>query len=153
MIIGIDPGQTGAISSINGNGLFGVVDMPVVERVHGKGKQVDAVELAKYLGHFDRIEQVTIEAVSAMPGQGVTSMFRFGESFGVILGVCGALELPIRLVTAAKWKRAAGLIGKPKDAARTLVIQRYPSMADMFKFKKNVGRADAVLIAEFGGIN
>ena len=85
-----------------------------------------------------------------MPGQGVSSTFHFGESVGVVLGVLGALQMPIRMVTPAKWKKAAGLLGRDKDAARTMAIQHHPEIADQLTRKKDIGRADAVCIARFG---
>ena len=85
-----------------------------------------------------------------MPGQGVASTFRFGESVGVVLGVLGALQIPVRMVTPGRWKKAAGILGRDKDAARTLAIQHHPEIADRLTRKKDIGRADAVCIARFG---
>jgi crossover junction endodeoxyribonuclease RuvC len=79
-------------------------------------------------------------------------MFRFGESVGVVLSVCGALQLPVSWVRPGHWKRKAGLIGKDKGAARTLAIQLHPEVADLLTRKKDIGRADAVCIARFGAI-
>ena len=154
-IIGIDPGQTGAIASLNKYGqVVELADMPTMARIHGKGHQVDAAQLASILTSMKDGNTATVylEQVSAMPGQGVSSTFHFGESVGIVLGVCGALGLPVRMVTPQKWKKKAGLIGKDKDAARTLAIQSHPDFADMLTLKKHIGRADAILIAEFGGM-
>jgi len=104
--------------------------------------------------------EVVLEQVGNMPNKsgpdgpmrmGGTSMFGFGDSFGVIRGVCGALQLPVVRVRPVDWKRKAGLLKKDKDAARTLAIQTHPEVADMLSRKKDCGRADAILIAEFGG--
>lgn len=154
IIFGIDPGQTGAIAVLHNGHIEQVFDMPTMARLHGKGQQVDAYTLTSKLlaaasGHNQR--RAVIEAVSAMPGQGVSSMFRFGESLGIVLGVLGALQIPVRWISPAKWKRAAGLTGKDKDAARTLALQLHPEVVgDMLARKKDTGRADAICIAHFG---
>ena len=85
-----------------------------------------------------------------MPGQGVSSMFRFGESVGVVLGVLGALQMPVRWVTPQRWKKAAGIVGKDKDAARSLAIQLHPEIAGMLTRKKDHNRGESILIARFG---
>ena len=154
-IIGIDPGQTGARASLNKYGqVVELADMPTMARIHGKGQQVDAAQLASILMSMKdgNTAKVYLEQVSAMPSQGITSSFHFGESVGIVLGVCGALGLPVRMVRPQYWKKKAGLIGKDKDAARTLAIQSHPDFADMLYLHKHIGRADAILIAEFGGI-
>ena len=153
-IIAVDPGQTGAICIMGESGkVTALHDMPVSARLHGKGQQVDGYSLASLLlEHIGGLDvQVLIEAVAAMPGNGVVSMFRFGESVGVVLGVCGALQLPVQWIRPTYWKKKAGLTGKAKDAARTLAIQLHPEVADMLTRKKDIGRADAICIAHFGG--
>lgn len=156
MRIGIDPGVSGAIAFLNGTEVE-VVDMPVMLSSKNKS-QVNAAELAKILkgwvypttlGDFYNLS-VYVERVGAMPGQGVVSMFNFGVSYGIILGVLGALQLPVILISPVKWKRRAGLIGKPKDYARTLAQQLYPGIE--LGRKKDIGRADALLIARFGEV-
>ena len=152
IILGFDPGQTGAVAAFDGERIEAVIDMPTMTRLHGKGNQVDPYTLATALIDLCAGREATavLEAVSAMPGQGVTSTFHFGESVGVVLGVLGALQVPVRMVTPAKWKKAAGLLGRDKDAARTLAIQLHPEVADQLARKKDTGRADAVGIARFG---
>jgi len=152
MIIAIDPGVTGAIAGLVLGKVLHITDMPTMGRTHGKGQEVDPYELASVLVGIKDGRDVTvlIEQVSAMPGNGGTSMFHFGESVGVILGVCGALQLPVKRVRPQYWKKKAGIIGKDKDAARGLAIQLHPEVSDMLTRKKDVGRADAILIAEFG---
>lgn len=152
--IGIDPGQTGAISALRDGKIIALRDMPTVGKSHGKGQEVDAYELASILMEMKDGQEATviIEQVGAMPGNGGTSMFGFGDSFGVIRGVCGALQLPVHRVRPNHWKRKAGLIGKEKDAARGKAIQMHPEVSDMLTRKKDCGRADAILIAEFGGL-
>ena len=150
--IGIDPGQTGAIAAYDGARIVGLIDMPTMTRLHGQGQQVDPYTLATEILDLcaGRNATAVIEAVSAMPGQGVSSMFRFGESVGVVLGVLGALQMPVRWVTPQRWKKAAGIVGKDKDAARSLAIQLHPEVADMLTRKKDHNRGEAILIARFG---
>jgi len=152
MIISVDPGKTGAIAALENGRITWVYDMPTMGRTHGKGQEIDPYELSSILLNIKAGKDATvlIEQVGAMPGQGTTSMFHFGESVGVILGVCGALQLPVRRVRPQFWKKKAGLIGKDKDAARALAIQIHPEVSDMLTRKKDVGRAEAILIAEFG---
>ena len=152
VIIGVDCGQTGAIAAYDGTIITGLIDMPTMTRLHGSGRQVDPYTLATEILDLcaGRNATAVIEAVSAMPGQGVSSMFRFGESVGVVVGVLGALRVPMRWVTPSVWKRRAGLLGKDKDAARSLAIQLHPEVADQLTRKKDCGRADSILIARFG---
>ena len=92
---------------------------------------------------------VVVEQVSAMPGQGVTSMFNFGQSFGVIKGICSAMELPIFYVRPAKWKKYFNLINAEKDASRTKVIEMFPKISQKLSRKKDKNKADAILIAKY----
>ena len=92
---------------------------------------------------------VVVEQVNAMPGQGVTSMFNFGQSFGVIKGICSALRLPIYFVRPTKWKKHFNLIKTNKDASRTKVIEVYPDISSKLSRKKDSNRADAILIARY----
>lgn len=151
--IGIDPGQTGAIAICDDGVIVDVHDMPVMARAHGSGQEVNTVELAEMLAEVKRFAEVPIcakiEAVSAMPGQGGSSMFRFGESFGAVKGVVSALGIPYQLITPQRWKKHYGLIGKEKDASRTLAITRFTEIGKKLSRKKDHGRADAVLIAAY----
>ena len=92
---------------------------------------------------------VIVEQVSAMPGQGVTSLFNFGQTFGAIKGICASLNLPIFYVRPAKWKKHFELINASKDASRTKVIEMYPLISDRLRKKKDVNKADAILIARY----
>ena len=152
IILAIDPGQTGAIAALEDGKITWLEDMPTMGRTHGKGHEVDPYELASIIMKMKSGKDATvlIEQVSAMPGNGGTSMFHFGESVGVILGVCGALQLPVRRVRPQLWKKKAGIIGKEKDAARGLAIQLHPEVSDQLTRKRDCGRADSILIAEFG---
>lgn len=151
-IIGIDPGQSGALAVIEKGLVVKVIDMPTMGRTHGKGQQVDPYSLASELFEIgpSNISGVIMEQVGSMPGQGVTSMFNFGESVGVVKGVLGALQIPVRMVSSIRWKKTAGLTGKDKDASRALALQLHPEAADHLTRKKDQGRAEAILIARFG---
>ncbi len=92
---------------------------------------------------------VVVEQVNAMPGQGVTSMFNFGQTFGALKGICAALELPIFFVRPSKWKKHFELINSSKDASRTKVIEMYPKLSNQLSKKKDVNKSDAILIARF----
>ena len=129
-----------------------VIDMPLMARTHGKGSQVDpyALTTALFESKATRAAEVIIEQVASRPGQSSVAMFNFGEGVGVVKGVLGALQLPVRFVTPQQWKKAAGLIGKDKDCARTMAIQLHPEVADQLTRKKDGGRADAIGIAHFG---
>ena len=113
---------------------------------------MDGAYLSDYLKkHILNIENtvVVVEQVNAMPGQGVTSMFNFGQTFGVIKGICAALKIPIYFVRPSKWKKHFDLIRSSKDASRTKVIEMYPSLSNLLSKKKDVNKSDAILIAKF----
>ena len=93
--------------------------------------------------------KVVIEQVSAMPGQGVTSMFNFGQSFGILKGICSAMQLSMHFVRPAKWKKHYNLINSQKDASRTRAIEIFPYFSSQLSKKKDSNKADAILIASF----
>ena len=148
-VIGIDPGISGAISVFDWNtrSLLEIIDMPTLEVDSGKTKKrhINALSLANYLDGFT-YTHVVIEKVGAMPGQGVTSMFNFGRSAGIIEGVVATLEMPHTYVTPAAWTKAVGRAAG-KDASRMRAMELFPSKAELFKRAKDDGRADAALIA------
>lgn len=147
--LGIDPGTTGAIAALVDGQLLDVVDMPIADGcVVAALLRTELVELAA--AGFDSRPLVVVEKVHAMPKQGVSSTFKFGRSLGVIEGVVGGLGWPLEWVTPQAWKKQHGLINRDKDAARLLAIETWPELADSFKRKKDVGRADAALIAAAG---
>ena len=148
VICGIDPGLTGALSFICDD-VVEVEDMPTVANPTGKGRVVQEHSVAHILKEYNP-HLVIIEKQQAMPGQGVSSMFKIGEGYGILKGVCAALDLRTRIITAPTWKRASGLIGKEKDASRGLAMQLWPSQTDFFVRRKDHGRADAALIAKYG---
>ena len=149
--IGIDPGLSGAIAVLTDESLQ-IHDMPVmtVDR-NGKAKrQVSANELAELLNlHAGRDCHVYVERVSAMAGQGVTSVFSFGRSFGMIEGILAALKMPVTFVAPATWTRAIGR-SPGKDASRARAMELFPNYEYFFKRVKDDGRADAALIAHWG---
>jgi len=156
MKVGIDPGLTGAIALLDGDTVIRIWDMPTMEKTHGKGNQVNPYILCDIFREIieiagdDRV-QVFVERVGARPGMGVTGAFSFGRSAGVIEGAAAAYGLAMRYPTPQRWKKGAGLIGKPKDSSRTLAIEMYPEVRDMLTRKKDNGRSDAILIAANGG--
>ncbi len=149
-IIGIDPGLSGAIAILENNKVLNLFDMPVMSEGKKNKRQLNSSLLVNLIK--ENIEQneevaVVVEQVNAMPGQGVTSMFNFGQTFGAIKGVCAALELPIFFVRPSKWKKHFNLIKTNKDASRTKVIEVYPEISSKLHRKKDSNRADAILIA------
>ena len=147
MRIGVDIGLLGAIAVLEDDlSPVSIFDMPIMPM--GKHHQVNATEVSKILDKYSRTTTIYIEFESAMPGQGVVSMFNFGMSYGTLIGVSAALKFPIVFVRPNAWKKLAGLIGKSKDEARTLAQLYYPGLD--LSLKKHVGRADALLIARFG---
>ena len=152
IVFGIDPGVSGAISIYENKKLKEVIDMPTMSEGKKNKKQINAAQLS--LEIKQRINglsetSVVIEHVTAMPGQGVTSMFNFGQSFGVIKGICSALTLPIYFVRPVKWKKHFNLIGSSKDASRTKAIELFPSFSNDMAKKKDANKADAILIGRY----
>ena len=92
---------------------------------------------------------VIIEQVSAMPGQGVTSMFNFGQSYGVLKGIFSAMQIPMDFVSPVKWKKYYNLINTQKDSSRTKAIEFFPYISAKLSRKKDANKADAILIASF----
>ena len=151
-IIGIDPGLSGAIAILEDSKIKELFDMPVMPDGKKNKRQLNSALLVKLLK--DNIESLentvmVVEQVNAMPGQGVTSMFNFGQTFGAIKGICAALGLPIFFVRPAKWKKHFELINSSKDASRTKAIEMYPSASEQLSRKKDVNKSDAILIARF----
>ena len=151
-IIGIDPGLSGAIAILKDNKVIDIFDMPVMSEGKKNKKQLNSAQLVNIINeNTEKNEEifVVVEQVNAMPGQGVTSMFNFGQTFGAIKGVCAALQLPIFFVRPSKWKKHFELINSSKDASRTKVIEMYPTLAHLLSKKKDVNKSDAILIARF----
>ncbi len=151
-IIGIDPGLSGAIAVLEDKKVLGIYEMPVMAEGKKNKRQLNSAQLVDIIkNNIIESEEiaVVVEQVNAMPGQGVTSMFNFGQTFGAIKGVCAALELPIFFVRPSKWKKYFDLINSSKDSSRTKVIEMYPSLSSQLTKKKDVNKSDAILIARF----
>ena len=153
LIFGIDPGISGAISIFKNNKFVEVLDMPTMIDGKKNKRQVNGAQFAhiikEYSNGYEGEMRVIVEQVNAMPGQGVTSMFNFGQSFGVIKGVCSALNIPIYFVRPLKWKQYFDLVKTNKDASRTKAIEIYPHISDKISRKKDSNKADAILIASY----
>ena len=154
LIIGIDPGISGSICFFEDGKIIDVIEMPTMTEGKKNKKQVNGSqiynEISKRINKFQKKDvRVIVEQVSAMPGQGVTSMFNFGQSFGILKGICSAMQLPIYFVRPAKWKKYFNLINSEKDASRTRVIEIFPYFSSQLTKKKDANKADAILIASF----
>ena len=151
-IIGIDPGLSGAIAILENNKVLNIFDIPVMSEGKKNKRQLNSallVDLIKENVKSDEEIAVVVEQVNAMPGQGVTSMFNFGQTFGAIKGICAALRLPIFFVRPSKWKKHFELINSSKDSSRTKAIEMYPLLSSELSKKKDVNKSDAILIARF----
>ena len=154
LIIGIDPGISGSICFLEDGIIKDVLEMPTMTEGKKNKKQVNGNQLYNEIklriSETDKHEVcVVVEHVTAMPGQGVTSMFNFGQSFGVIKGLCSAMQLPIHFVRPTKWKKYFNLINSEKDASRTRAIEIFPYFSSQLSKKKDSNKADAILIASF----
>tara|TARA_B100001057_G_scaffold410363_1_gene425412 strand:+ start:334 stop:825 length:492 start_codon:yes stop_codon:yes gene_type:complete len=153
LIIGIDPGISGSICFFEDGKILEVIEMPVMTEGKKNKKQVNGAqiynEFLKRINVKDSENRVVIEQVSAMPGQGVTSMFNFGQSFGILKGICSAMQLPMFFVRPAKWKKYFNLINSQKDASRTRAIEIFPYFSKHLSKKKDSNKADAILIASY----
>ena len=154
LIIGIDPGISGSICFFENGNIIDVIEMPTMTEGKKNKRQVNGSqiynEINKKIEKYENQNvRVVIEQVSAMPGQGVTSMFNFGQSFGILKGICSAMRLPMYFVRPAKWKKYFSLINSEKDASRTRVIEMFPYFSSQLSKKKDSNKADAILIASF----
>ena len=154
LIIGIDPGISGSICFFEDGKILDVIEMPTMAEGKKNKKQVNGSQIYnEILKRIMKIEKqnvrVIIEQVSAMPGQGVTSMFNFGQSYGILKGICSAMQLSMYFVRPAKWKKYFGLINSEKDASRTRAIEMFPYFSSQLSKKKDSNKADAILIASF----
>ncbi len=154
LIIGIDPGISGSICFFEDGKILDVIDMPTMTDGKKNKRQVNGAQihneiLIRVKKNDKQNVRVIIEQVSAMPGQGVTSMFNFGQSFGILKGICSAMQLPMYFVRPAKWKKYFNLINSEKDASRTRAIEIFPYFSSQLSKKKDSNKADAILIASF----
>ena len=154
LVIGIDPGISGSICFFQDGKIIDVVEMPTMIEGKKNKKQVNGSQIFNEISYrikgVDKKDiKVVIEQVSAMPGQGVTSMFNFGQSFGILKGICSAMQLPMYFVRPAKWKKYFNLINSEKDASRARAIEIFPYFSSQLSRKKDSNKADAILIASF----
>ena len=154
LIIGIDPGISGSICFLEDGIIKDVLEMPTMIEGKKNKKQVNGSQIFNEISfriktYEKKNIKVVIEQVSAMPGQGVTSMFNFGQSFGILKGICSAMQLPIYFVRPAKWKKYFNLINSEKDASRTRAIEIFPYFSSNLSKKKDSNKADAILIASY----
>ena len=152
ILIGIDPGLTGAIAILEDKKVLNIYEMPVMTEGKKNKKQLNSAQLVSFIKEYANNNNdvvVIVEQVNAMPGQGVTSMFNFGQTFGAIKGICAALKLPIFFVRPLKWKKHFELVNSSKDSSRTKAIEMYPTLSNQLAKKKDVNKSDAILIARF----
>ena len=154
LIIAIDPGISGSICFFKDGKILEVIEMPTMTEGKKNKKQVNGAQIyneisAKINGIEKHNIRVIIEQVSAMPGQGVTSMFNFGQSFGILKGICSAMQLPMFFIRPAKWKKYFSLINSEKDASRTKAIEMFPYFSSQLSKKKDSNKADAILITNY----
>ena len=154
LIIGIDPGISGSICFLHDGKIIDVIEMPTMTEGKKNKRQVNGSqiynEISKRIQQTDKINiKVIVEQVSAMPGQGVTSMFNFGQSYGILKGICSAMQLSMYFVRPAKWKKYFNLINSEKDASRTKAIEIFPYFSINLAKKKDSNKADAILIASY----
>tara|TARA_B100001996_G_C18581683_1_gene562491 strand:+ start:153 stop:647 length:495 start_codon:yes stop_codon:yes gene_type:complete len=154
LIIAIDPGISGSLCFFDDGKIIDLIEMPSMAEGKKNKRQVNGSqvynEISSRIKNYAKKDiKVVIEQVSAMPGQGVTSMFNFGQSFGVLKGICSAMQLSMYFVRPAKWKKYFSLINSEKDASRTKAIEIFPYISKELAKKKDGNKADAILIASF----
>ena len=154
LIIGIDPGISGSICFFEDGKILQAIDMPTMADGKKNKRQINGAQIFNEISTRlnDKNKQdvrVIIEQVSAMPGQGVTSMFNFGQSYGILKGICSAMQLSMFFVRPAKWKKYYNLLNSEKDASRTRAIEIFPYFSSQLSKKKDSNKADAILIASF----
>ena len=154
LIIGIDPGISGSICFFKDGKIIDVIEMPVMTDGKKNKRQVNGSqiynEISEKIKNMDKQNiKVVIEHVTAMPGQGVTSMFNFGQSFGILKWICSAMQLSVYFVRPTKWKKYFNLINSEKDASRTRAIEIFPYYSSYLSRKKDSNKADAILIASY----
>lgn len=149
MIVSVDPGLSGGVALVDGPSLIDVVPMPTtLFQVNPKKQMVDGRELADHLYHWIAVHDVrraVVERVGPRPNQGVSSMFNFGMSYGIVLGVFAALNMPVDMVSPQQWKKELEL-GSDKDLSRHMAVMLWPDFSETFSRKKDDGLAEAALL-------
>jgi len=146
-IIAFDPGLNGSRAVLSRDGLVVVDDLPTIGE--GTQRRVDAANLADLIREYGPYSLAVVEQVHAMPGNGTASMFRFGQAYGTILGILGAIAIPVRFVTPAQWKKAMRL-DSSAETSRARAIETWPHHAGLFARKRDHNRAEAALLALWG---
>lgn len=151
LVVGIDPGLSGALAVLDGDTVLALEDLPTVVFSDARVKRrIDGAGLARLLKPFaDEVFMAIVEKVAARPGEAPSGAFSFGYSSGVIAGVLGALNIPTTTVQPAVWKKALCL-GSDKDLSRSRALELFPSQAGKLARKKDHDRAEALLLAEWG---
>jgi len=151
IILGIDPGLSGAMAFLDTDtGIIAVEDMPTVEvKRNNKLKREVSPQLVAAIIIKRHVGAAYLEKVNAMAGQGVSSVFSFGRSAGIMEGVLAAFDIPTTLVTPQAWQKAMN-VRDGKDGSRERAMQLFPASAELFQRKKDDGRSDAALIAKYG---
>jgi crossover junction endodeoxyribonuclease RuvC len=152
MILGLDPGTSGAIAALDSGKVVLLEDLPV-HTVAAKGRgdraELDVHTLYALIAGLGPIEHAFVERVAARPGNGSVSMFRFGQACGAIYATLAVMGIPITLVQPKAWQRHHG-IGPSPEAARQRAVQLFPQIAPQLARKADAHRADALLIAGYG---
>lgn len=149
LVIGIDPGCSGALVALNINGdHVDHINTPTMKV--GGSSRVNGAAVHAWLSGLQTVSHGYLEQVHSMPGQGVSSTFNFGHAAGVVEGILQGMGIPYTLVTPKAWKKSAGLIGSDKDAARSRAIQLYPGLRALDAKIKGQAISDALLIARHG---
>ena len=152
LIIGIDPGLRGAVAFLKKGKVINLFEMPIMSEGKKNKRQLNSAQLVNIIKESVQKNDdtaIVVEQVNAMPGQGVTSMFNFGQSFGILKGICSAMNLSVYYVRPAKWKKYFNLINTEKDASRTRAIEIFPYFSAQLSKKKDNNKADAILISSY----
>lgn len=152
LVLGIDPGLSGAVAVIRGDTVEFLEDLPTVQFSTARIKnRIDGAMLASMLEPYAAdIRLAVVEHVGARPGEAASGAFSFGFTSGCILGVLGALQIPYITPSPIKWKNEMGL-GRDKALSRSKAVSMFPSIAGKLSRVKDHDRAEAVLLAAYGG--
>lgn len=146
VIVGVDPGQAGALAVMVDGDIVELHDMPVVDKwvspalLHELRNRVE--------GTHGLVDLAVVELVRSMPRQGVSSSFKFGAAWGI--AVTAFADAPLEQPRPTAWKRQLGISGSDKERSRALALDRWPYLADQLKRKKDADRAEAALLCEYG---
>jgi crossover junction endodeoxyribonuclease RuvC len=148
-ILGIDPGLSGGLCILDTErDTVDVFDIPT--RGEEKQREVDGLVVLRWITRGGIIHRAVVEGVGARPGEYVGAAFRFGMAYGALRGIVRSLDIPLATVTPQVWKKFFSLKGPDKEQSRLLAIRMYPGAEAALKRKKDHGRAEAILIANFG---